>query len=60
MLGDEGDVGTKASLLAALASELVWADDGDRRFALSDAAVDDGTPGRTTLVRSHGFSACAT
>ncbi len=35
----EDDSGIKASLLAALASELVWAEDGDRRFALSDEAL---------------------
>ena len=29
-----------AELLAALASELEWADDGDRRFELSDRAVE--------------------
>jgi hypothetical protein len=38
MLDDE-DSGTRAVLLAALAAELVWADDGDRRFALSDDAL---------------------
>jgi predicted ATPase/DNA-binding SARP family transcriptional activator len=30
----------RSALLAALASELEWADDGDRRFDLSDQAVD--------------------
>jgi class 3 adenylate cyclase len=39
MIGDTNDSGSKASLLAALASELVWSDDGDRRFSLSDHAV---------------------
>ena len=38
MFADD-DGGTKAALLAALASELVWAEDGDRRFGLSDAAL---------------------
>ena len=33
------DGGTKAALLAALASELVWAESGDRRFELSDRAL---------------------
>ena len=39
LFADEEDDGTKAALLAALASELVWSDDGDRRFALSDDAL---------------------
>jgi DNA-binding SARP family transcriptional activator len=39
LFADEEDDGTKAALLAALASELVWSDDGDRRFTLSDDAL---------------------
>ena len=39
LFADGEDGGTKAALLAALASELVWAEDGDRRFALSDEAL---------------------
>ena len=39
LFADEEDDGTKAALLAALASELVWSEDGDRRFALSDDAL---------------------
>ena len=37
----EPDVGsgTEAALLAALASELVWSGDGERRFGLSDEAL---------------------
>jgi tetratricopeptide (TPR) repeat protein len=35
----DADAGTAAVLRAALASELVWSDDGERRFALSDEAV---------------------
>jgi predicted ATPase/DNA-binding SARP family transcriptional activator len=34
-----GHTAVLAELLAALASELEWADDGDRRFALSDRAL---------------------
>jgi DNA-binding SARP family transcriptional activator/tetratricopeptide (TPR) repeat protein len=34
-----GDTTELAELLATLASELVWADDGERRFELSDRAV---------------------
>jgi DNA-binding SARP family transcriptional activator len=33
------DDATTCELMAMLASELVWADDGDRRFALSDDAL---------------------
>jgi DNA-binding SARP family transcriptional activator len=36
---DGVDDGTKAALLAALASELVWSQSGDRRFELSDRAL---------------------
>jgi hypothetical protein len=49
---------TRALLLASLASELVWADDGDRRFALSDEAValareggDPGVLGQVLVLR---------
>ncbi|SEG90921.1 Adenylate and Guanylate cyclase catalytic domain-containing protein [Nonomuraea solani] len=36
---DSTDVSTRALLAALLASELIWAPDGERRFALSDEAV---------------------
>ncbi|GAA2211846.1 AAA family ATPase [Nonomuraea monospora] len=36
---DSTDVSTRALLAAQLASELIWAPDGERRFALSDEAV---------------------
>ncbi|MEV0385124.1 AAA family ATPase [Nonomuraea sp. NPDC050643] len=36
---DSTDVSTRALLAALLASELIWATDGERRFALSDEAV---------------------
>ncbi|MGW4793734.1 ATP-binding protein [Nonomuraea sp. NPDC004297] len=36
---DSTDVSTRALLAAQLASELIWATDGERRFALSDEAV---------------------
>ncbi|MFC4009480.1 ATP-binding protein [Nonomuraea purpurea] len=36
---DSTDVSTRALLAAQLASELIWARDGERRFALSDEAV---------------------
>ncbi|MGH8978358.1 MAG: ATP-binding protein, partial [Acidimicrobiia bacterium] len=39
LFADRDDDGTKAALLAALASELVWAEDGARRFELSDQAL---------------------
>ena len=39
LFSDLDDGGTKAALLAALASELVWAESGDRRFELSDRAL---------------------
>ncbi len=35
-----GDTAELAELRAALASELVWSDDGERRFALSADAID--------------------
>ncbi|MCU1430669.1 MAG: ATPase [Actinomycetia bacterium] len=35
-----GDTAELAELLATLASELVWAPDGDRRFELSASAID--------------------
>ncbi|MGW0805811.1 ATP-binding protein [Nonomuraea sp. NPDC002799] len=36
---DSTDVSTRALLAGQLASELIWAPDGERRFALSDEAV---------------------
>ncbi|MFC5835144.1 ATP-binding protein [Nonomuraea insulae] len=36
---DSTDVSTRALLAAQLGSELIWAADGERRFALSDEAV---------------------
>ena len=39
LFSDLDDGGTKAALLAALASELVWAESGDRRFELSDRTL---------------------
>ena len=39
LFAEREDGGTKAALLAALASELVWAESGDRRFELSDRAL---------------------
>jgi tetratricopeptide (TPR) repeat protein len=39
LFADQDDDGTEALLLAALASELVWAPDGERRFELSDRAL---------------------
>ena len=54
-----GDTPERAELLATLASELVWAPDGDRRFELSDAALatarrvgDARTLARVLLLRS--------
>ncbi|MEV4370930.1 AAA family ATPase [Nonomuraea sp. NPDC049637] len=38
-LVDSTDLSTRALLAALLASELIWAPDGERRFALSDEAV---------------------
>lgn len=38
-LVDSTDVSTRALLAAHLAAELIWAADGERRFALSDEAV---------------------
>ncbi|SEN30950.1 ATP-binding protein [Nonomuraea pusilla] len=38
-LVDSTDVSTRALLAAQLASELIWAPDGERRFAMSDEAV---------------------
>lgn len=38
-LVDSTDLSTRALLAAQLASELIWARDGERRFALSDEAV---------------------
>ena len=39
-LAGPGDLRTRALLAAQLASELTWAPDGDRRFDLSDEAVE--------------------
>jgi DNA-binding SARP family transcriptional activator/class 3 adenylate cyclase len=51
--------GMRAALLAALASELVWADAGDRRFELSDRALamarrlaDPRTVARVLVLRN--------
>jgi class 3 adenylate cyclase len=53
-----------AELLATLASELVWAEDGDRRFGLSDQALtmaresdDARTVARVLLLRTMTISA---
>jgi class 3 adenylate cyclase len=58
---------TRAELLAALASELTWAADGDGRFALSDEALDlarrsgdDRTLVRVLVLRSLTISAADT
>jgi class 3 adenylate cyclase len=50
---DPDDLSTKAELMACLASELTWAPDGERRFALSDEALDLARQSRDdrTLVR---------
>jgi class 3 adenylate cyclase/tetratricopeptide (TPR) repeat protein len=37
---DPEAIATRAELLASLASELTWASDGDRRFAVSDEALE--------------------
>ena len=54
----------RARLLATLASELMWADDGDRRFALSDEAVamarrldDPRTLAQVLMLRSITITA---
>jgi DNA-binding SARP family transcriptional activator len=54
-----GDTAELAELLAALASELVWAADGERRFELSDRALatarrvgDPRTLARVLMLRS--------
>jgi tetratricopeptide (TPR) repeat protein len=59
-----GDDAVTAELLATLASELVWAEDGERRFGLSDQAltmarqVDDRRAlGRVLLLRNMTISA---
>ncbi len=59
-----GDSPVQADLLATLASELVWAPDGERRFALSDQALamarrigDRGALARALLLRNMTISA---
>jgi DNA-binding SARP family transcriptional activator len=59
-----GDDPLTAQLLATLASELVWAEDGDRRFGLSDEALamarrlgDHRTLARVLLLRNMTISA---
>jgi tetratricopeptide (TPR) repeat protein len=59
-----GDDTVTAELLATLASELVWAEDGDRRFALSDQALatarqigEPKTLARVLLLRTMATSA---
>ncbi|MGA5762225.1 ATP-binding protein [Nonomuraea bangladeshensis] len=51
---DSTDVSTRALLAANLAAELIWAPDGERRFALSDEAValarKSGDPRTLALV----------
>jgi hypothetical protein len=51
---DSTDVSTRALLAAHLAAELIWAPDGERRFALSDEAValarKSGDPRTLALV----------
>ncbi|MBF8190052.1 AAA family ATPase [Nonomuraea sp. K274] len=53
-LVDSTDLSTRALLAAQLASELIWAPDGERRFALSDEAValarKSGDPRTLALV----------
>ncbi|MDQ1465741.1 MAG: hypothetical protein QOH10_156, partial [Actinomycetota bacterium] len=62
-----GESAVLAELLACLASELQWAEDGDRRFALSDraleiarAAGDHGTLARVLLLRTMTVAAPGT
>jgi len=59
-----GDSRVQADLLATLASELVWAPDGERRFALSDRALamarrlgDREALARALLLRNMTISA---
>jgi hypothetical protein len=59
----DGDSDTRARLLAALASEIVWSADGDRRFQLSDDALamarriaDPRTVANVLLLRSMTIS----
>jgi tetratricopeptide (TPR) repeat protein len=59
-----GDDAVTAELLATLASELVWAEDGERRFELSDQALtmarkldDPRTLARILLLRQFTISA---
>jgi DNA-binding SARP family transcriptional activator/class 3 adenylate cyclase len=61
---DPGTDAVTAELLAALASELVWAEDGDRRFGLSDDALamarasgESRTVARVLLLRTMTISA---
>jgi class 3 adenylate cyclase len=54
---DADAIATRAELLARLASELTWASDGDRRFALSDEALELARQSRDerTLVKVLGM-----
>jgi class 3 adenylate cyclase len=56
-LVDPADLGIRALLAAQLASELTWAPDGERRFALSDEAVELArrSGDRRTLVAVLGL-----
>lgn len=45
--------GTRARLLATLASELMWADDADRRFAISDEALATADRLGDPATRAH-------
>jgi hypothetical protein len=60
----DADTPVRAELLAVLASELEWSDDGDRRFDLSDralaiarAAGDTATLARVLLLRTMTIAA---
>jgi tetratricopeptide (TPR) repeat protein len=62
-----GDSAARAELLAVLAAELTWADDGDRRFDLSDEALamarrvgDAATTARVLYRRSITIMAADT
>jgi tetratricopeptide (TPR) repeat protein len=61
---DPEDGPVRARLLATLSSELMWADDGDRRFALSDEALaiarrlqDARTLAHVLILRSIAITA---
>ena len=56
LFADDDDGGTKAALLAALASELVWAESGDRRFDAERPRARDGPPRGRSAVRSPACS----